>query len=201
MIYDKLFPVVIGRNLNSNIDESEHSDLMNLEYISKEGYSMMVTKDGRVLDSYAPNLKKFIQESLDEYCENVLGSNNKLQITQSWCTKQSGEKHQFIHPHKHPNSIVSGTYYVYSDSDSAPISFFQPNEQVMFNSWEIDTNTDYNVNEHRFSPLRGGLLLFPSWLKHSVENEIVGNSRCSLAFNTWFEDVNIGNESSFTMML
>jgi uncharacterized protein (TIGR02466 family) len=108
----------------------------------------------------------------------------ELYITQSWINhSEVGEAH---HVHAHPNSIVSGVFYIDADPAVDKITFVKtitkdidliPKEYNMFNS-----NTWY------YTVAIGQLVIFPSNLKHTVEAvEPSPNrkTRISLSFNTF----------------
>jgi uncharacterized protein (TIGR02466 family) len=135
-------------------------------------------------------LKQFIEKSINQYFKNIYQPKNNVfpYITQSWCnyTKEG----QFHHKHAHPNSFISGVFYVQADKEKDKIYFFKegyesinvvPNEYNIFNSssWWVPTNTN-------------NLIIFPSSLTHMVE-EVKGKERISLSFNTFLKGV-IGND-------
>ena len=67
------------------------------------------------------NIRLFIERNLNEYVTQIMGSNSKLIITQSWLNKSG--KGEFHHEHYHPNSIISGVWYPQIDEKLPPIQF------------------------------------------------------------------------------
>ena len=91
----------------------------------------------RILDEpQFAELKKFAQDALDMWVDEIYCPRDKesvkLELTQSWLnyTKPGG----FHHSHYHPNSIVSGVFYMVADNEMDEIQFQQDTPQV----WHID---------------------------------------------------------------
>ena len=139
------------------------------------------------------DIKNFIVESVNKYCENILNTKQRLVITQSWFNKNpTGSKH---HEHVHPNSIISGVMYFQIDQTLPPIQFSKSNQDGV----KLDP-IKYNVlNSDTFLlPCKPGeLILFPSNLRHSVPINTGMPDRISLSFNTFSIDV-LGSEDSLT---
>jgi len=85
--------------------------------------------------------------------------------------------------HNHPNSILSGVYYLKTPENCGGIFFSDPRPAsrmlnpplAEFNPWTLPKVT-YQVSE-------GTMLLFPSWLLHGVEMNMNEEARVSLSFN------------------
>lgn len=84
-------------------------------------------------------------------------------------------------PHNHPGSIMSGCYYVDCNESSGKIVFERPDMQNDY----IDPSTEssYTFGTYSFQPQPGHFLIFPSHLKHYVEQNMSNKERISLAFN------------------
>ena len=132
-------------------------------------------------------------ESLNKYTKNISQSDQRLVITQCWANKNPpGSKH---HEHVHPNSILSGVFYLKQDKTLPPIQFNKSIQGAM----KLDPKK-YNVlNSEMFllPCVAGELLLFPSSLKHSVPTNMGKESRISLSFNTFSIDT-LGNKDILT---
>jgi uncharacterized protein (TIGR02466 family) len=130
-----------------------------------------------------------VKNDLEMECE-------ELRITQCWSNKSVyGQWH---HPHTHPNSIISGIFYV--TNSNANTWFSTPNIWTTFNGENYDNlklNYDMSKNRiiHKQQTIRGDLIIFPSSLYHSVDKHlIVEQDRYSMSFNT-FPSGKIGNFS------
>ena len=139
------------------------------------------------------SIKDFFYESLNKYTKNISNSDQRLVITQCWANKNPpGSKH---HEHVHPNSILSGVFYLKQDKTIPPIQFNQSIQHVM----KLDPKKYNNLNSETFllPCVDGELLLFPSNLKHSVPTNMGKESRISLSFNTFSVDT-LGSKDSLT---
>lgn len=87
--------------------------------------------------------------------------------------------------HFHPNSLISGVFYVKTPENSGKLVFHHPSEDLMI-VWKNVLNDFNNANSQlwRFEPKQGELYLFPGWLKHSVEPHMnEKEDRISISFN------------------
>ena len=85
-----------------------------------------VSKDTYVLE-YAEmsRIRKFIEENINVYLKEVVCANDKvsLRITQSWLNyTDTGQNH---HRHPHPNSYISGVFYLNANPEVDKIYFFK----------------------------------------------------------------------------
>ena len=86
--------------------------------------------------------------------------------------------------HDHPGAILSGVYYVKNSSNSN-ILFYSPYTQIIKSYW-LDYILHYNHNTSslfKHFSREGELILFPSWLMHSVEPNMKKENRVSISFN------------------
>jgi uncharacterized protein (TIGR02466 family) len=143
------------------------------------------------------NLRQFIEKSLHEYFMATYCPKNDahLKITQSWLnwTKPG----QFHHKHAHPNSLISGCYYVNAHKDSDKIFFYRNGyQQIKFPPAEWNP---YNSESWWYPVGTNDLVLFPSSLTHMVQPVEGEDTRISLAFNTFPIGV-IGDENELTAL-
>lgn len=177
-----LFPTPVGKfALGREFSEAELDFMLSRPMRKNAGNERSVDVDVLGNPEMA-GIREFIQASVDRYFKDVYAPENEisLRITQSWLNVT--ERGGFHHRHEHPNSFVSGVFYVKADKDQDKIHFYKSGyHQIdvstqkfnLFNSrsWWIETNT-YD------------LLLFPSGLSHDVQ-PVSTESRISLSFNTF----------------
>ena len=104
-----------------------------------------------------------------------------LRITQSWLNyTDTGQNH---HRHPHPNSYISGVFYLNANPEVDKIYFFKEEYKQLL----IDPQTFnlWNSTSWWLPVGTGDLLIFPSNLIHMVDNTINKETRISLAFNTF----------------
>lgn len=106
-----------------------------------------------------------------------------LTITQSWANK--AEKGQGHHGHTHPNSYMSGVFYLTS-GDSGVTQFYRLDPWFDFFLINIDTDTQHALS-FTTAPVAGTLLLFPSSVAHCVSEHTGDAARLSISFNVFPE--------------
>jgi uncharacterized protein (TIGR02466 family) len=162
--------------------------------------------DGNITsnDNYILNHKSFsfLKEDLDlrvqDYFNKVLSTTDAVipYITQSWLNYT--ETKQYHHKHQHPNSLVSGVFYVNCHEELDKIKFFNDTYKTIkpeIKDWNL-----YNSETWWFTVKTGDIILFPSSLTHMVETKEGDNTRISLAFNVFIKG-NIGNNKNLTELI
>ena len=85
--------------------------------------------------------------------------------------------------HCHPNSFLSGVYYVNTNDDSGDIFFQDPRHVASMWSCPVTEHTPWTIRQVTYHPVSGGMLIFPSWLYHGVEPNLSDAPRISMSFN------------------
>ena len=178
-------------------EDSIEKELKHVEGI--EWKQQVANANFKTKDSYLTKheqlkyLTSFFKECIDDYCNTIINSEQRLVITQLWGNRNpKGSKH---HEHVHPNSIISGVFYLRQDPKLPPIQFSKSNQHAM----KLDPKKYNNFNAETFLlPCTAGeLILFPSSLRHSVPVNMGEEERISLSFNTFSIDV-LGSEENLT---
>jgi len=143
--------------------------------------------------------KKFLEEQVNFYAHNVLNIVKETQfyITQSWANlNPQGSGH---HLHRHPNSIMSGVFFVSDNSNAFKIKRGLSN--YMFPGFEFKRNkyNRENSDSWGFPSKKNTLLIFPSQVEHLVEINKDKHPRLSLAFNTFTKGI-IGREDQISAL-
>ena len=88
-------------------------------------------------------------------------------------------------PHIHPNSHFSGVYYIKAPKDCGQIVFNDPRtlSHMIMPTRIKETPPSHLWREVRVDPLEGRMIMFPSWLWHSVEPNESNDIRISVSFN------------------
>jgi uncharacterized protein (TIGR02466 family) len=190
-----LFPTPIGfYELNREFTKSESDFLLNQKSRSNMGNTTSI--DNYICrSSKLKKLKQFFDESLLHYFTTVYRPKYDVipRITQSWVNyTKPGEYH---HKHAHPNSFISGVFYIQSDAEKDKIYFYKDGYQqikVPAADWN-----EWNSESWWFEAVTGKLILFPSSLTHMVETVQAEQTRISLSFNTFLSGY-IGDENDLT---
>ncbi|MBS38361.1 MAG: hypothetical protein CMO26_20860 [Thiotrichales bacterium] len=84
--------------------------------------------------------------------------------------------------HRHPNSVFSGIYYVKAPPGSAPTLFHSEVSDVMLDP-PIMEQTPLNSQVTPVEARPGRMVVFRSWLRHSVLPSQINEDRVTIAFN------------------
>ena len=141
------------------------------------------------------NIKKELDLRVQDYFDKVISPSNNITpyITQSWLNYT--ETNQYHHKHAHPNSLVSGVFYINCHEEHDKIKFFNDNYKTI--KLEVKDWNLYNSESWWFSVKTGDVILFPSSLTHMVETKQGDNTRISLAFNVFIKGT-VGNNKNLT---
>jgi len=160
------------------------------------------SKNSYILDEpESKELKNYILSLVEQYGK-ILGYDYKsYRFGQSWASyKHPGQHHTM---HSHPNSLISGVFYYGEPTDKTPAIKFHKLEGGMNVSYlspklvKDKRELKYAQKEFSIEFTPGLLLLFPSYLHHSVPLNKSEKTRCSLAFNV-VPTVGLGDETSLT---
>ena len=137
-------------------------------------------------------LKKEITQYLQIYHTEVFqGMQFKKNVIQEidnmWVN--INEKHHYNDWHIHPFATLSGVYYIKHDGDkNGDILFKHPEHpQITALHWSSKLVESYNATTAstvNIKPKSNMLLIFPSWLNHSVGVNLNDDPRISLSFNS-----------------
>jgi uncharacterized protein (TIGR02466 family) len=195
-----LFPIPIGKfNIERNLSLDEIKLINNQSKIFHGENFVKQSKTDKILDEdVLCDLKNFLDKSLNIFFQEIFkpSTNVCLKITQSWINYSSiGRQHNM---HSHPNSIISGVFYVSTNKDSDRIIFCKnkPSQYVI----HTNENNVWNSDEWWLPSEEGVLLLFPSSLYHKVPPVVGEKERISISFNSFFSG-EIGNASVFTQLI
>jgi uncharacterized protein (TIGR02466 family) len=109
---------------------------------------------------------------------------NSLEITGCWATVLSrGASHR---AHTHPNNFLGAVYYVRVHPGAETINFHDPRVQTEIIRPPVSALTAENTDQVVVKVTDGTLLLFPSWLQHSVDASAAEHERISISFNLMF---------------
>ena len=108
------------------------------------------------------------------------------------------EQNQFHHEHSHPNSYISGVYYINTNKEIDNITFLKPNWYATIVPSIVKYNT-FNSSSWTLDVETQDIILFPSFLSHKVGTKKENNKRISLAFNVFLKG-ELGTEKRRTFL-
>ncbi len=127
-------------------------------------------------------VRDFVQTQLNLYAKEVMSISNQLFPTISWLNRTTTGAYHY--QHHHVNSIVSGVLYF--TENPSPIEFHVDKNCVWTPLKMFPTSyNQYNTPSTTVDIKQGTLLMFPSYLEHSVMRSMANTDRISLSFNTW----------------
>lgn len=134
-------------------------------------------------------LKTQIKSNINHYY-NTWNFENKLSLKLQDCwvniAEQGSfqEQHTHINPHNTPN-LFSGILYITAPKNSGVTKFFNP---IIQNQYAPDNST--NPFSFDITPHEGLMVLFPSWLEHSVLIHTEPETRISISWNISYKFLN-----------
>ena len=187
MIHD-IFPTpILTTDLKEQIDLSRLKELVSKINFSEHGLidngSSSYTLDNKILDkSEFLELKQTIISEVRLLQREL--SIRQLSITNSWINRM--EKNSHVGEHVHGMSVLSGAFYIDAEQDSGNLFLKNPNHEFQMLYDKIE-DCAYTQEYIEVDVTSGVLVLFPSWLRHHVQNNNY-KDRLVLSFNTTYTD-------------
>ena len=181
-----IYATMIPNELASVVHWFYNQDMLS-EDVDEANYGQR-SKNSYILNEPNCNsLSKFILSRVGDYGKSLGYDYTSYKFSQSWLTyKHPGQHHTM---HSHPNSLISGLFYFGEPAENKPaikfhrvlggfnVSYIQPKLK------KTEENIKYTQDFFSVDFKPGLLILFPSYLHHSVPINASDKVRCSLAFN------------------
>jgi len=191
-------PIYISK-LNRELTNKELSFIDKTKSDCNKNEGNITSNDNYILNNKAfKDLKIDLDLIVKDYFEKVISPTDAITpyITQSWLNYT--ETNQYHHKHHHPNSLVSGVFYINCDNKFDKIKFFNTEYKTIkpeVKNWNL-----WNSESWWFPVKTGDIIIFPSSLTHMVETKEGTNTRISLAFNVFIKG-KIGNNEQLTELI
>lgn len=122
------------------------------------------------VDKLAQGVLRFLRVGCDAF-----------EITGCWANVLApGAEHKM---HAHPNNYLSGVYYLRTHPGADTINFHDPRAQTAIIRPPVVELTAENTDQVVVNVGDGSLLMFPSYLQHSVDTNRSDRERISISFN------------------
>ena len=129
-------------------------------------------------------LRSSIQEAVTKVFEFLKIADTPFVMTGLWANMNApGSSHKM---HNHPNNVLSGVYYAQTGKGADTINFHDPRLQKDVIKPPVTELTADNTDQVVVTVNDGTLLVFPSWLSHSVDTNRSHQTRISISFNIMF---------------
>ena len=105
----------------------------------------------------------------------------EVKITGMWAV--INKKNSSNAMHIHSNNYISAAYYVKAPKNCGDIVFYDPRPAPVFSHPIAKKSNILNATLNSITPDEGLLVLFPSYLDHSVKPNLSSNQRIVISFN------------------
>ena len=124
----------------------------------------------------------YINEKALEYLEKCGYDSSRIKLNAKIFVSEmtNGDSHNM---HVHPNCILSGIMYLQTPEGSSPIVFSDVRCARRMMSLPKTNDTFINQTETAIFPKQGMLLMWESWLTHSVPKNSSTDGRITIVFN------------------
>tara|TARA_B100000945_G_scaffold295100_1_gene272323 strand:+ start:1736 stop:2350 length:615 start_codon:yes stop_codon:yes gene_type:complete len=118
-----------------------------------------------------------LNDAILKYCDGIGMDSTKIDYDRkSWINLF--EKQNYAHIHEHGGNDISGVYYCKTTGADGNLFFETPISQT--SSIPAWTNLSKRI---AVIPCVGKLVLFPSWLRHGVNQNFTNDKRVSISWN------------------
>jgi hypothetical protein len=174
------------------------------EFDASKGLTDRILQDVKTNVVFEPNMineiskrdKNYFDEELFDWFDSCLQQvkqnilvQEHIQVPIVGCWVNKTTKLKKLHSHNHPNSFLSGSFYLTTNNSGHTI-FYSKN--YWLEGWGdrvtmfFDSNNNTLLEAGRYQPQAGKLLIFPSCLTHGTLVS-TDEERYSIAFNTFLE--------------
>ena len=171
-----------------NINEEMYNYIKFKKQIDKIGTSKSNIKgwhsnDFDLNDKETQNFISFILPGIEQVMTDMNWEKEKqtAKINNMWAIINTGGSANLRH--QHGNSTISGAYYVRAPINSGDIVFYDPRPAPVYSHPNVVNPNILNAEVNSISPKEGALVLFPSYLDHSVNENLSDNERIVISFN------------------
>ena len=151
--------------------------------ISKSNIKGWHSKDFNMQENEPKDFIKFILPAIEQVITDMNWEKQKqsININNMWAIINTGGSANLRH--QHGNSTISGAYYVRAPKNSGDIVFYDPRPAPVYTYPKAVNPNLLNAQVNGISPKEGALVLFPSYLDHSVNENLSNEERIVISFN------------------
>ena len=151
--------------------------------INKSNVKGWHSKDFDLKENEPRKFIDFISPSIEQVMTdmNWEKEKQKIKISNMWAIVNKGGSTNLRH--QHGNSTVSGAYYVRAPEDCGEIVFYDPRPAPIYSYPKAISSNLLNAQVNGISPKEGALVLFPSYVDHSVNENKSNEERIVISFN------------------
>jgi uncharacterized protein (TIGR02466 family) len=184
-----LFPVPVYESKLEKFTDEEISFIKNVEFMRMISGNGDCSINLKILDCVElKRVKEEVQNHVNFFVHEILGVKKtaSFYMHRSWIVKHHPNDH--AHMHIHPNSLLSGVFYIETYEDSGKFILHKPNGMMnlfpnAFSFEYEDKDNNAGITGLEKKPENQDILIFPSHIPHSVTKNMSGKDRYSLAFD------------------
>ena len=172
------------KNINEKMYEFIKSDQKKDNVgINKSNVKGWHSKDFDLNEKIPQNFISFILPAIEQVMVDMNWDKQKqiAKINNMWAIINTGGSANLRH--QHGNSTISGAYYVRAPRDSGDIIFYDPRPAPVYSHPNVIHPNILNAQVNGITPKEGALVLFPSYLDHSVNENQSKEERIVISFN------------------
>ena len=130
-----------------------------------------------------PESFKVVGDKLNETMKTCAQQLNipELKLHSYWSNINSYGDYNTLHNHR--GSILSGVFYVDVPDENMGNINFQRSDDIAYYLPPLKEYNNFTAEKASYKPETGKVLIFPSWLKHSVDGSRSKKERISISFN------------------
>jgi uncharacterized protein (TIGR02466 family) len=151
-------------------------------YIST--YNVDAARVKQNFDHRLDPLTDYIKSAAKKYFEDISIEPMKFSLYYLFNKITLGGQHAL---HAHPQSILSGVFYLKIPEGAPPIIFNDPRDHYKYIQYPTKFGNPREMYkllpEYGINPTEGTILMWPSWLEHQVPASTCSKERIAVAFN------------------
>ena len=147
----------------------------NIKGWHSKDFDLNSTQPKNFINLISPNINKALIDM------NWDIDNQNIKISSMWAIINIGGAANARH--HHGNSSISAAYYVRAPENSGDIVFYDPRPAPVYSHPHCKDANYLNAMVNSVTPVEGGLVLFPSYLDHSVNENLSDDERIVISFN------------------
>ncbi len=170
----------LNETMYTYIKEAQNKDQKGINKSNIKGWH---SKDFDLKDKEPKNFINCISPSIKKVMIDMNWENERqtIKISNMWAIINIGGSTNTRH--QHGNSTISGAYYVKAPKNCGDIIFYDPRPAPVFYYPTATSSNFLNAQVNGITPKEGALILFPSYVDHSVNENLSNNERIVISFN------------------
>ena len=151
--------------------------------INKSNVKGWHSKDFNLQEKEPKNFINFVSPYIEKVIIDMNWDREKqsVKISNMWSIINTGGSKNSRH--QHGNSTISAAYYVRAPENCGDIVFYDPRPAAVYSYPSALRPNLLNAQVNGINPKEGVLILFPSYVDHSVNENLSNDERIVISFN------------------